>query len=77
MATIQPTRIVMPLGADQVYEASVQPGAVVLDTDASYTFEVGFDGNAYSARGVRVRHWDAATGVAALQPEIVLVGGNS
>lgn len=77
MATIQPTRIELPLGGSIHYGADLKPGVMELDTEASYTFEVTADGKTYSARGTYVRHWDAATGVAFLQPQIVMVGGNS
>jgi hypothetical protein len=47
---------------------------MTLDTEASYTFEVRFDGKTYRAVGTIVRHWDAVTGVAKLQPQVVFLG---
>lgn len=77
-SVIHPTRVVLPLGPGPDGRQldggwTCEAGAFEIDLDATYTFEATVDGIMYRAMTTRVRHWDAATGIAYLQPEVVFV----
>lgn len=75
---IAPTRVEMPLGGSPPleYGFSVDAGTLTFDLDATYIFERVQGNKKYRAVGCRVVHWDAATGRAIFQPELVLVEKN-